>query len=283
MPQVPLRPAVVRANWPSCLASPAPGWTGANQQSHQHPASTAAWAGSAPHIPSIPFHTLSVKRTPMCCAWQEGARAAFCSSPSFLNITPACPNIWIPQCCCGTFWGIQLAAFWSSPECAKPLSMLCFHAHGKGSETYLGMPLWAFVSYVGHKNPWDVKKVKHNSYKVLPQHTPLAEPGEPFACTSSRSCWGKKWPEKYSLSSTAQKELPPYCVPCLPHRNLQQGRCSCFFPCLESAESDSGVYQGLCHSLCVMMCFTKKSWTWEELNHLDCTSPPSCLGNSDEV
>lgn len=72
------------------------------------------------------------------------------------------------------------------------------------------MPIWASVSYVGHKNPWEVKKVKSNSYKALPRHTPLAESEEPFAFTRSHSCWGKKQPEKYSLSNTTQNGLPPY-------------------------------------------------------------------------
>lgn len=48
----------------SFLASPVPSWAAANQQSQQHPPSTAARAGSA--LPSIPSHILSVRRIHLC-------------------------------------------------------------------------------------------------------------------------------------------------------------------------------------------------------------------------
>lgn len=122
--------------------------------------------------------------------------------------------------------------------------------HMTDSEIHLGMPSWAFVSYVGHKTPWDVKKVKHNSHEALPQHTPLAESEEPSACTRSSTCWGERIARKIQfVQHYTERAVDLLEMPCLPHKNLQQGGCSWFLPCLGSAEWDSGVCQGGCHPL----------------------------------
>lgn len=43
----------------------------------QHPPSPAAWAGSAPHLPSIPFPNLGVRRTQVCQAWHREQELPF--------------------------------------------------------------------------------------------------------------------------------------------------------------------------------------------------------------